>query len=93
MRFQVLKYNTYITWLFLAVQIIGFFIGKDLPSRSLAVFSILGLIAMLLGLFTTGNIAIFSFLSGGLFCSIGPSIFSLSIKILENILHKVLRFL
>ena len=67
--------------IFVAVQIIGFFIGKDLPSRSLAVFSILGLIAMLLGLFTTGNIAIFSFLSGGLFCSImWPSIFSLSIK-------------
>ena len=67
--------------IFVAVQIIGFFIGKDMPSRNLAVFSILGLIAMLLGLFTTGNIAIFSFLSGGLFCSImWPSIFSLSIK-------------
>ena len=67
--------------IFIAVQIIGFFIGKDMPSRNLAVFSILGLIAMLLGLFTTGNIAIFSFLSGGLFCSImWPSIFSLSIK-------------
>ena len=62
--------------IFIAVQIIGFFIGKDMPSRNLAVFSILGLIAMLLGLFTTGNIAIFSFLSGGLFCSImWPSIF------------------
>ena len=36
---------------------------------------------MTLGLFTTGSIAIFSFLSGGLFCSImWPSIFSLSIK-------------
>lgn len=67
--------------IFVAIQIIGFFIGKDMPSRNLAVFSILGLIAMLLGLFTTGNIAIFSFLSGGLFCSImWPSIFSLSIK-------------
>ena len=71
--------------IFVAVQIIGFFIGKDMPSRNLAVFSILGLIAMLLGLFTTGNIAIFSFLSGGLFCSImWPSIFSLSIKNLGN---------
>tara|TARA_B100000683_G_scaffold122180_2_gene119917 strand:- start:2184 stop:3818 length:1635 start_codon:yes stop_codon:yes gene_type:complete len=67
--------------IFVAVQIIGFFIGKDMPSRNLAVFSVLGLIAMLLGLFTTGNVAIFSFLSGGLFCSImWPSIFSLSIK-------------
>ena len=36
---------------------------------------------MLVGLFTNGKIAIFSFLSGGLFCSImWPSIFALSIK-------------
>jgi len=36
---------------------------------------------MLVGLFTSGNIAIYAFLSGGLFCSImWPSIFSLSIK-------------
>jgi len=66
---------------FVIIQIIGFFIGKDLPSRTLAVFSVLGLLAMLVGLFTNGKIAIFSFLSGGLFCSImWPSIFALSIK-------------
>ncbi|MDC0342575.1 MFS transporter, partial [Flavobacteriaceae bacterium] len=41
----------------------------------------LGMAAMLVGLFTSGNIAIYAFLSGGLFCSImWPSIFSLSIK-------------
>ena len=35
---------------------------------------------MLLGLFTDGTIALYSFMSGGLFCSImWPSIFSLSI--------------
>ena len=44
------------------------------------IFSLLGLAAMLLGLFTTGKVAIYSFLSGGLFCSImWPAIFSLSI--------------
>ena len=64
-----------------ALQIIGFFLGKDKPARTLKIFGILGMAAMLVGLFTSGNIAIYSFLSGGLFCSImWPSIFSLSIK-------------
>ena len=64
-----------------ALQIIGFFLGKDSPARTLKIFGILGMAAMLVGLFTSGNIAIYAFLSGGLFCSImWPSIFSLSIK-------------
>jgi FHS family L-fucose permease-like MFS transporter len=64
-----------------AIQIAGFFLGKDRPSSTLKIFGLLGAAAMTLGLFTTGSIAIFSFLSGGLFCSImWPSIFSLSIK-------------
>jgi FHS family L-fucose permease-like MFS transporter len=64
-----------------AIQIAGFFIGKDKPALTLKVFGFLGVLAMLLGLLTTGIVAIFAFLSGGLFCSImWPSIFSLSIK-------------
>jgi FHS family L-fucose permease-like MFS transporter len=64
-----------------AIQIAGFFIGKDKPTSTLMVFGIFGILAMLVGLYTTGIIAIFAFLSGGLFCSImWPSIFSLSIK-------------
>jgi FHS family L-fucose permease-like MFS transporter len=64
-----------------AIQIGGFFIGKDKPALTLKTFGLLGVLAMLIGLFTTGTVAIFAFLSGGLFCSImWPSIFSLSIK-------------
>ena len=64
-----------------AIQIAGFFIGKDKPALTLRIFGILGALAMFVGLFTTGKIAIFAFLSGGLFCSImWPSIFSLSIQ-------------
>ena len=64
-----------------AVQIAGFFVGKDKPDLTLKVFGFLGAFAMLLGLFTTGGFAIFCFLSGGLFCSImWPSIFALSIE-------------
>ena len=63
-----------------AFQIVGFFLGKDQPSRTLMIFGLMGMIAMLIGLSTTGTIAIFAFMSGGLFLSImWPSIFSLAI--------------
>jgi FHS family L-fucose permease-like MFS transporter len=40
----------------------------------------MGMVAMIIGLSTTGTVAIFAFMSGGLFCSImWPSIFSLAI--------------
>lgn len=62
------------------VQIAAFFISKDKPARTLLIFSILGVAAMLIGLITKGNIAIYAFLSGGLVCSImWPAIFSLSV--------------
>lgn len=63
-----------------AVQIGGFFFAKDNPVKTLKIFSSLGVLAMLIGLFSTGNVALFAFLSGGLFCSImWPCIFTLSI--------------
>jgi len=63
-----------------AVQIGGFFLAKDNPVRTLKIFSSLGVLAMLIGLFNSGNLALFAFLSGGLFCSImWPCIFTLSI--------------
>lgn len=62
------------------IQMGAFYISKNKPARTLLIFSILGLAAMLLGIFTTGKVAIYSFLSGGLFCSImWPAIFNLSI--------------
>ncbi|WP_367753274.1 MFS transporter [Flavobacterium sp. WC2430] len=64
----------------IAFQIVGFFLGKDQPSRTLMIFGLMGMIAMLIGLSTTGTVAIFAFMSGGLFLSImWPSIFSLAI--------------
>lgn len=62
------------------VQMVAFYISKDKPARTLLIFSLLGVLAMLIGIFTTGTVAIYSFLSGGLFCSImWPAIFHLSI--------------
>ncbi len=62
------------------IQIIGFFLGKERPAETLMIFGSLGVIAMLIGLFTTGTTATYAFLSGGLFCSImWPCIFSLAV--------------
>lgn len=62
------------------VQIGAFYISKNKPARTLLIFASLGLLAMLIGIMTTGKVAIYSFLSGGLFCSImWPAIFNLSI--------------
>jgi FHS family L-fucose permease-like MFS transporter len=63
-----------------AILIVAFFIGQQKPTRTLSVLGLLGVAFMLVGLFTTGKVATFSFISGGLCCSImWPSIFSLSI--------------
>ena len=63
-----------------AIQIGGFFWGKEKPALTLKIFGLLGVISVIIGLFTSGQIALYAFLSGGLFCSImWPSIFALSI--------------
>ena len=66
--------------LLIIIQIIGFYLAKDNAIKIMTIFSSLGIIAMLIGIFGSGNIALFAFLTGGLFCSImWPCIFSLSI--------------
>ena len=66
--------------LLIIIQIIGFYLAKDNAIKIMTIFSVLGTIAMLIGIFGTGEIALFAFLTGGLFCSImWPCIFSLSI--------------
>lgn len=63
-----------------AVQITGFFLGQDKPAKTLLIFGLFGMIAMIIGLFSTGTVAIYAFMSGGLFCSImWPAIFALGI--------------
>ena len=62
------------------IQIIGFYLAKDNAIKIMTIFSTLGVIAMLIGMFGSGETALFAFLTGGLFCSImWPCIFSLSI--------------
>ena len=62
------------------LQIIATFISKEKPVRTLVIFGTFGLLAMIIGLLSSGTVAIYSFLAGGLACSImWGSIFSLSI--------------
>jgi len=54
--------------------------GGNQPARNLLVFALFGVTAMLVGMTSTGTVAVYAFLSGGLACSImWPSIFTLAI--------------
>jgi len=67
--------------LIIIIQIIGFYLAKDNAITTMKIFSLFGVIAMLIGVLASGKIALFAFLTGGLFCSImWPCIFSLSIN-------------
>lgn len=62
------------------IQIAAFYLSNDKPARTLMIFGFLGIVAMIIGTQTSGTVAIYAFLSGGLCCSImWPCIFSLSI--------------
>lgn len=64
----------------IVIQILGFFYGQEKPAKTLMTFGIMGVAAMIIGLFTEGEVATFAFVSGGLFCSVmWPCIFALSI--------------
>ncbi|MEO6403981.1 MAG: MFS transporter [Ferruginibacter sp.] len=63
-----------------AVQIVAFYVTKNRPAITLLVFSLLGVAAMVIGTQTTGTVAVYAILSGGLCCSImWPCIFSLAV--------------
>ena len=72
--------NLYVYAVCVTILVVAFFIGQQKPVRTLSTLGVLGVIFILVGLFTTGRVATFSFISGGLCCSImWPSIFSLAI--------------
>lgn len=78
-----LKFSTIIPILpyagVIIIQIFGFKIGQEKPAKTLLVFGLLGIIAMITGIFATGSIGVFALVSGGLFCSVmWPCIFSLA---------------
>ncbi len=72
--------DLYVYAVCIAVMIAANFWAQAKPAKLLMALGILGVIAMLIGLYTDGMVGIFAFISGGLVCSImWPSIFALSI--------------
>jgi len=63
-----------------AIQTGAFIASKDKPARTLLIFGFLGMLCMAIGIFSTGMLAVYAFISGGLFCSImWPAIFTLAV--------------
>ena len=72
--------NLYVYAVCVGILVVAFFIGGQKPVRTLSTLGVLGVIFIMVGLFTTGRVGTFAFISGGLCCSImWPSIFSLAI--------------
>ncbi len=57
-----------------------FIISGENPARSLLILSLTACVMMIVGIVASGNVALYSIISGGLFCSVmWPCIFSLAI--------------
>ncbi|MFL5753325.1 MAG: MFS transporter [Bacteroidia bacterium] len=60
--------------------IAGDIASKGNPARQLLLFSLMGIIALFIGMLSTGMISVYAFISVGLFCStLWPCIFTLAI--------------
>ncbi|ATL49549.1 MFS transporter [Chitinophaga caeni] len=71
--------DLYIYGVCISFIVVAFFLSQDKPARQLLVFALFGIAAMVIGLVTTGKVALFAFISGGLFCSVmWPCIFTLA---------------
>ncbi|MEO6721605.1 MAG: MFS transporter [Ferruginibacter sp.] len=64
----------------IAVMIICDIASKGNPARMLLIFSVMGIVALVIGMLTTGMVSVYAFISVGLFCStLWPCIFTLAV--------------
>ncbi|WP_379089374.1 hypothetical protein [Pedobacter sp. UC225_65] len=71
----------YIYALIILVLIIADVMSKGNPARMLLIFSGIGILALLIGMLTTGMVSVYAFTSVGLFCStLWPCIFTLAVS-------------
>ncbi|RZJ77956.1 MAG: MFS transporter [Flavobacterium sp.] len=71
----------YIYGLIILVLIIADMASKGNPARMLLIFSAIGILALLVGMFTTGMVSVYAITSVGLFCStLWPCIFTLAVS-------------
>jgi FHS family L-fucose permease-like MFS transporter len=70
----------YVYALVIVAMIIGNVLSRSNPARMLLIFASLGIVALCIGMLTTGMTSVFAFISVGLFCStLWPCIFTLAI--------------
>jgi FHS family L-fucose permease-like MFS transporter len=70
----------YIYAAIIAVMIVCDIASKGSPARMLMIFSLAGIVALLIGMFTTGLVSAYAFTSVGLFCStLWPCIFTIAV--------------
>lgn len=70
----------YVYGLVILVMIAADFASRGNPARMLMIFSFLGITALLIGMFTTGIVSVYAFISVGLFCStLWPCIFTIAV--------------
>ncbi|WP_316796746.1 MFS transporter [Pedobacter agri] len=71
----------YVYGLIILVLIIADMASKGNPARMLLIFSAIGILALLVGMFTTGMVSVYAITSVGLFCStLWPCIFTLAVS-------------
>jgi FHS family L-fucose permease-like MFS transporter len=71
----------YVYALIILVLIAADIASKGNPARMLLIFSALGIVALLIGMATSGMISVYAFISVGLFCStLWPCIFTLAVS-------------
>lgn len=71
----------YVYALIILVLIVADIASKGNPARMLLIFSVLGIVALLIGMATDGMVSVYAFTSVGLFCStLWPCIFTLAIS-------------
>lgn len=70
----------YVYAIVITAMIITDMLSRNNPARMLLLFSLMGILALCIGMFTTGLISAYAFISVGLFCStLWPCIFTLAI--------------
>lgn len=63
------------------IMIAGDYLSKGSPARQLIIYSMLGILALILGMLSSGMVSVYAFISVGLFCStLWPCIFTLAIS-------------
>lgn len=71
----------YVYGAIILVMIVCDILSKGNPARMLLIFSLMGIVALAVGMMTSGMISVYAFTSVGLFCStLWPCIFALAIN-------------